>query len=82
MKQNAPNPSNSNTSVQYFIPPNSTSAKIVLSNSKGQEIKTWMLDQGVGVVTINSGTLAAGYYNYTLWLDGKRSITKKMIVAK
>jgi hypothetical protein len=81
MKQNAPNPSNANTSVQYFVPPNST-AKIVLSNAKGQEIKTWMLDQGAGVVTINSRTLAAGYYNYTLWLDGKRLITRKMIVSK
>jgi hypothetical protein len=82
IKQNTPNPFTSTTSIRYFIPTNIQSAKITLFSSKGQEIKTWLLVNQSGTVTVHSGTLAAGVYDYVLWVDGKKVQTKQMIIAR
>jgi hypothetical protein len=38
--------------------------------------------RGAGEINLNSGTLAAGSYNYTLWVDGKQIDSRKMIITK
>jgi hypothetical protein len=49
----------------------------------GKMIKSISLNgRRAGEVTLNSGTLAAGSYNYTLWVDGKQIDSKKMVITK
>ena len=83
LEQNTPNPFNSATIIHYYIPQNTGSAKIVITDMSGKTIKSISLNnRGSGEVTLNSGTLSAGSYNYTLWMDGKQIESKKMIIAK
>jgi hypothetical protein len=73
LEQNSPNPFSNNTIIRYYIPSNATSAQIVISDVSGHELKTISLRaKGMGQSTITAGTLAAGNYNYTLIVDGKK----------
>jgi cell division septum initiation protein DivIVA len=83
LQQNAPNPFSSNTTISYFVPDKASSAKMVITNMKGQTVKSISLDnRGAGQVTISSGTLPAGSYNYTLWLNGKKMDSKQMMLTR
>jgi hypothetical protein len=83
LKQNSPNPFNSNTIIGYFIPTTSKNAQMIVTNSKGQLLKTIPLKSyGESQITINAGELAAGSYFYTLTVDGQRMDTKQMILTK
>jgi trimeric autotransporter adhesin len=83
LQQNAPNPFSSNTTISYFVPGNASSPKVVITNMKGQTVKSISINnRGAGQVTISSGTLPAGSYNYTLWMDGKKMDSKQMILTR
>ena len=83
LKQNSPKPFNSNTIIGYFIPTTSKNAQMIVTNSKGQLLKTIPLKSyGESQITINAGELAAGSYFYTLTVDGQRMDTKQMILTK
>ncbi len=78
-----PNPFNSSTVIKYFIPLQIARAQIKISDANGQVVKTIALNsKGVGETTIAVGSLPAGNYFYTLWLDGKNTLTKTMVIAK
>ncbi|HVG14126.1 MAG TPA: tail fiber domain-containing protein, partial [Chitinophagaceae bacterium] len=80
---NAPNPFNSSTIISYHIPENASSAKLVITNMKGQVMKTTVLNgKGDGQVTLNAGTLAAGSYNYSLWIGNEQVDTKQMLIVR
>jgi hypothetical protein len=78
LEQNTPNPFSSNTIIRYYIPSNANSAQIIVSDVSGHELKTISLSKGVGQTAITAGTLAAGNYNYTLIVDGKKVDAKHM----
>lgn len=83
LQQNAPNPFNTTTLINYYIPSMQSSAQMVITNSGGQIVKSVVLNStGYGQVTINAGELAAGSYFYTLYVDGKVESTKQMILTK
>ena len=82
IKQNAPNPVNGNTTIQYYIPSTSKNARMEMTDAKGQILQYWNLSNGQGTVVINAGTLASGTYQYSLVLEGKLVATKKIIIAK
>jgi trimeric autotransporter adhesin len=83
LQQNAPNPFSSNTTISYFVPENASSAKVVITNMKGQTVKNFSINnRGAGQVTISSGTLPAGSYHYTLWMNGKKMDSKQMILTR
>lgn len=83
LDQNEPNPFNIATVIRYHLPPSAASAKVVITDLNGKMIKSISLtSRGNGAITLNSGTLAAGSYNYTLWVEGKQVDSKKMIIAK
>lgn len=54
-----------------------------LTNAKGQLMKTITIsNKGAGQVSINTATFAAGTYNYTLWVNGRQTDTKRLIITK
>jgi hypothetical protein len=69
------------TTIGYFIPKETRSARILIANAKGQQLKVFNVT-GDGSVNFSAGTLAAGTYTYSLEVNGIISVTKKMIIAK
>jgi len=79
--QNYPNPSESITTVEFYVPKN-TAANFNLYNSAGNLVNTISfssLNKGKHRVDINTAKLAAGIYYYTLSVNNKK-YSKKMIV--
>jgi flagellar hook assembly protein FlgD len=65
------------------VPVAATSAKVTITNAAGQLIKTILIvDKGAGQVNFNSAALAAGTYNYSLWVEGKQADTKRLIITR
>jgi hypothetical protein len=83
LEQNSPNPTGGATSIRYYIPESATSANLTLTNAKGQVVKTVSLNnRGRGQVNLNTQGLASGTYHYTLYVDGKQTATKWLVIAK
>ncbi|OUR99044.1 hypothetical protein A9Q86_13340 [Flavobacteriales bacterium 33_180_T64] len=79
--QNIPNPFNGTTSIKYYVPTIYKRAAIVFSNTAGQVIDNVSLkDLGENEMFFNSDSLAAGMYYYTLFVEGKKIDSKKMII--
>jgi hypothetical protein len=81
IKQNSPNPVRSSTTIQYNIPIDSKSARILVTNAKGQQLKVYNVS-GSGTVNFSAGTLPSGTYTYSLVLDGKTINTKKLVIVR
>jgi hypothetical protein len=83
LKQNTPNPVSGSTTIGYHVPETAGSARLTLTNAKGQVIKTISLNnRGTSQVNLNTASLAAGTYNYTLYVDGRRVDTKRLVIAR
>lgn len=83
LEQASPNPVHGNTIIRYQVPPGAAGTYLTLTNMQGQVIKSITLNgRGQGQVTINTTSLAVGVYNYTLYVDGKPSDTKRLTVAR
>jgi hypothetical protein len=83
LEQNTPNPVSGITTIRYQVPETATSAKLTLTNAKGQLIKTIGLgNRGAGQLNLNTSSLAAGTYNYTLYVDGKQADAKRLVIAR
>lgn len=83
LEQNSPNPVSGTTTIYYRVPESSTSARITLTNAKGQVMRTITLNnRGIGQVTLNTHGLASGAYHYTLYVDGKVADTKRLVIAR
>ncbi|WGD34308.1 T9SS type A sorting domain-containing protein [Olleya sp. YS] len=79
--QNIPNPFNGTTSIKYFVPNSYNKAAIVFSNTSGQVIDNVPLENlGDQEIFFNSDSLASGMYYYTLFVDGRKIDTKKMVI--
>ncbi len=80
--QNAPNPFSQNTSIKYFIDPESQNASICIFDMQGTLIKTHLLSSyGEGSLIITGGEMKPGMYFYTLVVNGNEIATKKMILT-
>ncbi|HSZ35055.1 MAG TPA: tail fiber domain-containing protein, partial [Puia sp.] len=81
--QNKPNPFNSSTIISYYIPAKTKSAQLKIMNISGKTVKLFSIQNtGPGEVTFNSVSLGSEMYFYSLIIDGKTVITKKMILEK
>jgi hypothetical protein len=83
-KQNAPNPFNSSTTINYYLPDNTVNAQLTITDAQGRILKDVVLgnSKGPGQAIINAGELASGIYFYSLVINGKRVDTKEMILSK
>ncbi len=80
--QNAPNPYNNSTIIIYHLPQTAGSALLKITNMKGQVLKSVPLgNKGNGKISLYAGSLAAGSYVYTLWVDGKQLDSKQMLIV-
>ncbi len=80
---NVPNPFTSNTEIKFEIPENSTSAKLIIHDMQGVELKSFNItEKGFGSITLNGSELKAGMYLYTLLIDNKIIDTKRMLLTK
>jgi len=80
LEQSTPNPSNGNAVIRYHIPGNS-SATLVFTDMKGSVIKSLAVSKGNGQVALNTQTLAASSYSYTLYENGRQVDSKQMLIA-
>ena len=81
LEQNIPNPFDATSAIGYYVPHTVSQADIVFSNNVGQIVNRITITQkGEGEVSVDASNYASGMYYYTLYLDGKKIDTKKMIV--
>jgi hypothetical protein len=83
IKQTIPNPANNNTVISYYLPDNITGkSQIMITDVKGSVLKVYNASKGAGQVNIRAGELAAGTYNYALYVNEKRIDSKEMVIIK
>lgn len=83
LEQNTPNPGNGSTIITYHLGESVGHAKLSITNANGQLIKDIMLNnRGRGQLNFNTRTLAAGVYNYTLFADGVRIDSKRLVISR
>jgi hypothetical protein len=82
LEQNIPNPFRENTTIKYYLPSDSRTATITISDLNGVQLKQFDLvgSRGFGQVLISGGSFAAGTYVYTLIVNGKQVDSKKMML--
>ena len=79
LQQNTPNPFSNTTTINYLLPQTYLSAKIIITDNKGIVLKQINLTaKGKGNISVDASTLAAGAYQYSLFVDGKLVATKQM----
>jgi hypothetical protein len=83
LEQSVPNPNRGSTLIRYHLPQSTGDARIVITNMKGQLLKSIALsNKGAAQVTLDGSTLAAGNYTYSLWVEGRQVDTKQMQIIK
>jgi hypothetical protein len=83
LSQNIPNPFNRTTTINYSLPQQYSSAKIIVVDELGKPIKTFNLfGTGKGSVTFSSPSSAEASFQYSLYVDGKLIGTKQMVLTK
>jgi len=83
LAQNYPNPYNRSTVINYSLPQNINSAKIVITDMSGKVFKQIPVSGiGEGNVKIDANTLSPGVYLYSLYMDNTPVDTKKMVLTK
>ena len=83
LAQNVPNPFANATSISYSLPLNYALAQIIITDKKGVALKQISLNtKGSGSLSVDASTLAAGAYQYSLYVNGRLIDTKQMISAK
>lgn len=83
LDQNTPNPFNTQTSINFYLPLSVGSASIYIYDMNGTQLKSYSIsERGKGVISIQATEFSAGMYLYSLITDGKVIDTKRMILTK
>ncbi len=83
LDQNVPNPFNTTTTINYFLPSTVSSASIYIYDMNGTQLRSYSISQrGKGSIIIQGSELNAGMYLYALITDNKVIDTKRMILTK
>ncbi len=76
-----PNPASSFVSMKYDVNEYAKSAKIVLFDMLGKEVKQLIIGDKQGVAKINVSDLSSGVYFYSFLVDEKAVVTKKIVIS-
>ena len=83
MDQNKPNPFSESTVITLNIPDQTQKASIIIYDMSGKQVQNIAVsERGETNITVYASDLTAGMYIYTLVVDGKVSVTRRMIVSK
>ena len=83
MDQNKPNPFSESTVIGLNIPEKTQKANIFIYDLSGKQIQNVpVAERGETNITVYASDLGAGMYIYTLVIDGKVVVTRRMIVEK
>ena len=83
MDQNKPNPFSESTVITLNIPTEAQTTSIFIYDMSGKQVQSLPIsERGETNITVYAGDLAAGMYIYTLVVDGKVSVTRRMIVEQ
>jgi hypothetical protein len=81
LAQNIPNPFASGTTINYTLPQQYSSAKIIVTDKLGKKLKEINVSgSGKGSVKIEGSALANGTYQCSLYVNGKLIDTKQMVL--
>jgi hypothetical protein len=75
-----PNPANDFASIDYVISGNINEASMSFYNLLGNEIVTYELDKSDHKLKVQTTNWDSGVYLYQLVVDGKKLVTKKLLV--
>jgi trimeric autotransporter adhesin len=83
LQQNIPNPFHAATKINYELPQQFSSAKIIITDKSGKIIKEINVSgSGKGSLNLDALTLSAGAYQYSLYINSKLIDTKQMVLLK
>lgn len=83
LEQNVPNPFGKQTVIGYNIQAITSSAYITIHDIKGREVARYDISKaGRGEITVNNSKLISGDYLYTLYVNGQRIDSKRMVVIE
>lgn len=79
--QNVPNPVTNETRIDCILPAGFTNAEVFIIDSKGAFVKSIpFYNVGYNSTTLKKASLAAGAYQYSLYVDGSLVDSKTMVV--
>jgi hypothetical protein len=83
LNQNAPNPFNKSTTIQYNLPVAPSNAEIIITDIYGRLVKSITVrGSGKGQVILQPNELSAGAYFYSLVINGHKEDIKKMVLTR
>ena len=83
MDQNKPNPFSESTVISLNIPEKTQTASIFIYDMSGKQVQNLpVTERGETDITVYARDLTAGMYIYTLVVDGKVEVTRRMIVSE
>ena len=83
MDQNKPNPFSESTVITLNIPSEAQTASIFIYDMSGKQVQSIpVAERGETDITVYARDLSAGMYIYTLVVDGKVKVTRRMIVSE
>ena len=78
-----PTPFGSTTTINYTLPLQYNTAKIVITDKSGRTMKeVKVVGMGKTSLTVDASTLASGTYEYSLIIDSKLISAKQMTLTK
>lgn len=80
--QNAPNPFKEKSVIRFYIPGAFNNAELSIYTSDGKRIKSYRISKGENQIEIAGGTIPAGIYNYTLFINGRVAGSKQMVLIQ
>ena len=82
MDQNRPNPFSESTVISLNIPAGTQTATIFIYDMSGKQVQSLpVTERGVTDITVYARDLTVGMYIYTLVVNGKVEVTRRMIVT-
>lgn len=83
LKQNRPNPFNSDTTIECFLPENAVSAYIYFYDLQGKQVHSVLItERGKVEISIEATSFSPGMYIYSLIVDGNEIDSKRMILTE